>query len=80
MDEIFDFASVLMKLVLILLVMLMAGSLVIAPDRTLAVAPAMLLLVVPLFVLVTVLDLAGVVQRISANRLARKSQPHWSHD
>jgi hypothetical protein len=58
MHETLDFASVLMKLVLILLVMLMAGSLVFAPDRTLAVAPAMFLLVAPLFVLVTLLDLA----------------------
>ncbi|WP_448680377.1 hypothetical protein [Pseudomonas nicosulfuronedens] len=80
MDEILDFASVLMKLVLILLVILMAGSLVIAPDRMLAVAPSMLMLVVPLFVLVTVLDLAGVVQRFSASKLASKKPPHWGLD
>jgi hypothetical protein len=36
----------------------------------------MLMLVVPLFVLVTVLDLASVVQR----RAARKSMRHWSYD
>lgn len=80
MDEILDFASVLMKLVLILLAVLMAGSLVVAPDRVLATAPSMLMLVVPLFALVTLLDLAGVVRRFTRRRAARKSQCHWSHD
>ncbi|TLP70087.1 hypothetical protein FEA48_27685 [Pseudomonas nitroreducens] len=80
MDEILDFASVLMKLVLILLAALMAGSLVMAPDRTLATAPSMLMLVVPLFALVTLLDLAGVVLSFSRRRAARKSACHWSHD
>lgn len=80
MDEILDFASVLIKLVVILLVALMAGSLVMAPERAVASAPLMLMLVVPLFVLVTLLDLAGVVRRFSANRLARKSSCHWNHD
>lgn len=80
MDEILDFASVLMKLVLILLVALMAGTLVISPGRALAAAPSMLMLVVPLFALVTVLDLAGVVQRVSANGAARNRSHHWRHD
>lgn len=80
MDEILDFASVLMKLVLILLVVLMAGSLVIVPDRALAVAPSMLVLVVPLFVLVTAIDLAGGVRRFSAGRAARKGAHRWSID
>lgn len=80
MDEILDFASVLMKLVLILLVVLMAGALVMAPERALAVAPSMLMLVAPLFALVMLLDLTGVVRRFSAERLARKSARRWSHD
>jgi hypothetical protein len=63
MDEVLDFASVLMKLVFILLVALMAGTLVIAPDRALMATPLMLMLVVPLFVLVMLLDLAALVQR-----------------
>ncbi|MDU4252469.1 MULTISPECIES: hypothetical protein [Pseudomonas] len=80
MDEILDFASVLMKLVVILLVALMAGSLVMAPERAVASAPSMLMLVVPLFVLVTLLDCAGVVRRFSVNRAARKNPARSSHD
>ncbi|WP_447749200.1 hypothetical protein [Pseudomonas nicosulfuronedens] len=80
MDEILDFASVLMKLVLILLVVLMAGSLVVAPERALAVAPSMLMLVVPLFALVMLLDLTDVVRRLFAGKEPRKSTRHWSHD
>jgi len=80
MEEILDFASLLMKLVLILLVVLMAGSLLISPEGALAAAPSMLMLMVPLFVLVTVLDLAGVVRRLSADRAARKNTAHWIHD
>lgn len=80
MGEILDFASVLMKLVLILLVVVMAGTLVIAPGRALAVAPSMLMLVAPLFALVMLLDLAGLVQRFSAKGTARKRSQHWHHD
>lgn len=80
MDEILDFASVLMKLVLILFAVLMAGSLAVAPDRALAVAPSVLMLVVPMFVLVTVVDLAGVVQSLSANKLSRKASHHVGRD
>ncbi|KJK03405.1 hypothetical protein UB43_02570 [Pseudomonas sp. 21] len=79
MDETLDFASVLMKLVLILLVVLMAGTLVIAPERALAVAAPMLLLLTPLFVLVLLLDLASLFQRFSDTG-ARKRMPHWRHD
>lgn len=75
MHETLDFASVLMKLVLILLVALMAGTLVIAPERALALAVPMLMLVAPLFVLVMLLDLAGLAQRFSAKG-ARKRLPH----
>ncbi|WP_440465602.1 hypothetical protein ACKI1H_16340 [Pseudomonas sp. YH-1] len=79
MDETLDFASVLMKLVLILLVMLMAGTLVIAPERALVAAAPMLLLVSPIFVLVLLLDLASLVQRFSDTG-ARKPLSHWRQD
>ncbi|MDF3863138.1 hypothetical protein P3W53_01595 [Pseudomonas denitrificans (nom. rej.)] len=80
MDEILDFASVLMKLVLILLAVLMAGSMAVAPDGTLPVTSSVLMLVVPMFVLVTLVDLAGVLQSLSANKLSRKSSHHVGHD
>lgn len=80
MHEILDFASVLMKLVLILLVALMAGTLVVAPDKALALSTPMLVLVAPLFILVLLLDLAGLVQRLSPNGVAGKRSHHWRHD
>lgn len=67
MDEIIDFASVLMKLVIILTVMLMSCTLVVLPDTAMALAAPMLLLVVPLFVFSTALDLRGVFLPRSEN-------------
>lgn len=63
MREILGFASVLAKLVIILSVALMAGSLVLLPERAVAFTPEMLVLVVPLFVLTTLLDLSDVLRR-----------------
>ncbi|WP_430293224.1 hypothetical protein [Pseudomonas sp. B1-22] len=72
MDEIVDFASVLMKLVIILAIMLMAGSLVVMPDRAGGFVPSMLMLIVPLFVLTTLLDLAGIFRRRSVDSFPSK--------
>ncbi|MBB4865592.1 hypothetical protein HNP46_004493 [Pseudomonas nitritireducens] len=58
MDENIEFASLLMKLVILLTVVLMAVSLVAAPESLPLLGEAMLLLVVPLFVFTTLLDLA----------------------
>lgn len=66
MDELIDFASVLIKLVIILLVVLMASTLLLAPLTALQFAVPMVMLVVPLFVLTTVLDLAGILCRSQA--------------
>ncbi|MDH0292795.1 hypothetical protein N7414_27055 [Pseudomonas sp. GD04087] len=65
MGGLVDFASVLIKLVIILLVALMSGTLLVLPDTAMELAPTMLLLVVPLFVLTIVLDLMGASQRSS---------------
>ncbi|WP_236199849.1 hypothetical protein [Pseudomonas pseudonitroreducens] len=65
MGGLVDFASVLIKLVIILLVALMSGTLLVLPDKAMELAPTMLLLVVPLFVLTIVLDLIGASQRSS---------------
>lgn len=72
MDEIVDFASVLMKLVIILAIVLMAGSLVVMPDRAGGFVPSMLMLIVPLFVLTTLLDLAGIFRRRSVDSFPSK--------
>ncbi|MCP1650177.1 hypothetical protein [Pseudomonas nitroreducens] len=63
MGGLVDFASVLIKLVTILLVALMSGTLVVVPEMAMELAPTMLLLVVPLFVLTIVLDLLGASRR-----------------
>ncbi|MCP1626458.1 hypothetical protein [Pseudomonas nitroreducens] len=80
MDDIFDFASILIKLVLILSVALLSGFLVIAPDKAIALAPSMLFLGGPLFVLTMVLDLAGLLRRLSAGRVATRNSSRWNHD
>ncbi|WP_152223951.1 hypothetical protein [Pseudomonas sp. SCB32] len=72
MDEIVDFASVLMKLVIILAIMLVAGSLIVLPDRAAALVPSMLMLIVPLFVLTTLLDLAGILRGRSTGNFQSK--------
>jgi hypothetical protein len=58
MDELIEFASLLMKLVILLAVVLMALSLMVVPDSLPLLGEAMLLLVVPLLVFTTLLDLA----------------------
>lgn len=65
MGGLVDFASVLIKLVTILLVALMSGTLVVMPEMAMELAPTMLLLVVPLFALSSVLDLLGACRRSS---------------
>ena len=62
MREIVDFASVLMKLVIILTLLMMAGSFVVLPDRAGGLVPSMLMLIVPLFVLATLLDLVSLLR------------------
>lgn len=79
MDEILDFASLLMKLVLILLVALMAATLAVAPDTMVENALSALALVAPLFVLTTVLDLAGALRRSQEDGFALKSPRDFSH-
>jgi hypothetical protein len=76
MDEIVEFASLLMKLVILLAVVLMALSLMIVPDSLPLLGEAMLLLVVPLFVLTTLLDLAVGWRRSVA--ASRSPQGPWS--
>ncbi|MGC4011721.1 MAG: hypothetical protein QM805_23660 [Pseudomonas sp.] len=80
MGEALDFASTLMKLVLILLVVMMAGTLVIAPGRALVDAPVFLMLLAPLFILAMVLDLVEFGQRFFAHRLTGKPPHHYRHD
>jgi hypothetical protein len=65
MEEIVDFASLLMKLVVLLLVVLMAVSMLVMPYWAMALGEAMLYLVAPVFVLSMVLDLAGGAWRFS---------------
>lgn len=72
MDEIVDFASVLMKLVIILAIVLMAGSLIAMPDRAGGFVPSTLMLIVPMFVLTTLLDLAGILRGRSAGGVSPK--------
>lgn len=72
MDEIVDFASVLMKLVIILAIVLMAGSLIVMPDRAGGFVPSTLMLIVPMFVLTTLLDLAGILRGRSVGGLSSK--------
>ena len=62
MREIVDVASVLMKLVIILTLLMMAGSLVLLPDRAGGGVPSMLMLIAPLFVLATLLDLVSLLR------------------
>lgn len=76
MDEILDFSSLLMKLVLILLVALMAATLLVVPESMMESASSTLWLVAPLFVLTTVLDLIGAVRGNSPGSLT----PKPSHD
>lgn len=76
MDEILDFSSLLMKLVLILLVALMAATLLVAPESMMESASSTLWLVAPLFALTTVLDLVGAVRGNSPGSLT----PKPSHD
>ncbi|MBG6286465.1 hypothetical protein [Pseudomonas nitroreducens] len=79
MDEILDFSSLLMKLVLILLVTLMAATLVVAPEAMVENAFATLWLVAPLFVLTTLLDLAGALRRHPRGRYASKPLHDFRH-
>ncbi|WP_207885505.1 hypothetical protein [Pseudomonas sp. 30_B] len=72
MDEIVDFASVLMKLVIILAIVLMAGSLVVMPDSAGGFVPSMLMLIVPLFVLTTLLDLVHILRDRSVGGFSSK--------
>lgn len=75
MGEIVDFASVLMKLVIILVIVLMAGSLIVIPDKAGGFVPSMLMLIVPLFVLTTLLDLAGLFRgRAVGSFLSKQSR------
>ncbi|MFV3332249.1 hypothetical protein ACNFIA_15055 [Pseudomonas sp. NY15437] len=63
MNDMIDSASLLMKLVIILCVMLMACSVMVLPDKTFAVAPAVLLLIAPMFLLTLLLDLTEGLRR-----------------
>lgn len=76
MDEIIDFASVLIKLVIILSVLLMAGTLIAMPETAIELAPLTLMLLVPLFLLTLVLGLTGICRRSSANDTVLKP---WRH-
>ncbi|MEE9103164.1 hypothetical protein VXJ36_23405 [Pseudomonas nitroreducens] len=72
MREIVDFASVLMKLVIILTLLMMAGSFVVLPDRAGGFVPSMLMLIAPLFVLATLLDLASLIRSRSVGGFLSK--------
>lgn len=73
MDEIIDFAALLMKLVTLLLVVVMALTMVAMPHRVIVQGEAMLFLLVPLFVLTTALDLFVLFR--PSDRPAYPSQP-----